>query len=36
MEYFDLKVPKILDGESLYKLKGNHEKRDVYMQFHRL
>lgn len=35
MEYFDLKIPKILDGESLYKLKGDHEKRDVYMQFHR-
>ena len=35
MEYLGLEIPRMLEGESLYKLSGDHERRDVYMQFHR-
>lgn len=35
MEFLGLKIPRMLEGESLYKLKGDHGPRDVFMQFHR-
>ena len=35
MEYLGLRIPRMLEGESLFHLDGDHEKRDVFMQFHR-
>lgn len=35
MEYLGLQIPRMLEGESLYQLKGDDGSRDVHMQFHR-
>lgn len=35
MEYFGYAKSRMLEGESLYKLKGDHESRDIFMEFFR-
>lgn len=35
MEYFGMSKPRMLEGESLYHLKGDQESRDVFMEFFR-
>ncbi len=35
LQYYSLPVPKHLEGYSLYDLKGDRERRDVFMEFFR-
>lgn len=35
LDYFGIAIPPHLEGESLYKLKGDNEKRDVFAEFFR-
>lgn len=35
MEYFGYEKPRMLEGESLYHLSGDDERRDVFMEFFR-